>query len=52
MTPYQLEQCEVLRRIAERGKAMALSSALEHRYLDIFQHMLDEVQRLKESDNK
>ena len=50
-----LEQLEILRRIAERGKAQA--EDLEHRdgnywwvhaeYIDLFVHMLDEIERTK-----
>jgi hypothetical protein len=51
MTPYQLEQLEVLRRIAERGKRAVEHRMKEHpdegRYLDLFVHMLDEIERTK-----
>lgn len=55
MTPYQKEQCEIIRRIAERGRALALNETIgrsvkEPQYVDLFQHITDEIQRLKESD--
>ena len=51
MTPYQLEQCQILRRIAERGRELALNGERAgNRYIDLFQHMLDEVERLTQSD--
>lgn len=56
MTPYQLEQCEILRRIAERGKKEAerriihdFQTMKDRGYLDLFVHLLDEIKRLKES---
>lgn len=36
---------EVLRRIAERGKNKALRE--ESDYVDLFQHMLDEIERCR-----
>jgi len=35
-----------LRRIAERGLRMAQDRADSHEYIDIFQHMLDEIERV------
>jgi hypothetical protein len=35
---------DVLRRIAERGLRMALE--LDPRFVDIFQHLIDEIDRL------
>lgn len=53
MTPYQKEQVEIIRRVAEQGRAMALSDAvhdnLSVEYVVVFQHILDEVDRLKNS---
>ena len=48
MNPHQQELVEVLRRIAERGKALAEARG-EVAYLDVFVHLLDELKRLKES---
>lgn len=56
MTPYQSEQIEVIRRIAERGKGLVERRleefpqyATHHEdYLDLFVHLLDEIKRLKE----
>jgi hypothetical protein len=48
VTPYVAEQIEILRRIAQRG----LRAAQDHndtRYIDLFQHLLDEIQRTKEA---
>ncbi|MCP5004339.1 MAG: hypothetical protein GY941_10435 [Planctomycetes bacterium] len=41
---------EVLRRIAERGLHMAQVGQKEEdsKYIDIFQHLLDEIERLPE----
>ena len=39
------EQIEVLRRSAERG--LRLAHDLDTRFVDIFQHLLDEIERLK-----
>lgn len=36
---------DILRRIAERGLKMALE--LDTRFVDFFQHLLDEIERLK-----
>ena len=54
MTPYQQEQLEVLRRIAERGKGLCerciarWDDDLNYRsMLDLFVRMLDELERLK-----
>ena len=52
--PYQQEQIEILRRIAERGKGLA-ERCIErwdddknyHTFVDLFQHLLDEIARLK-----
>jgi hypothetical protein len=50
--PFIWEQLEVLRRIAERGRKKALDKnddwATNHEYaVDLFQHILDELERLK-----
>jgi deoxyadenosine/deoxycytidine kinase len=37
---------DILRRIAERG--MKLAHQYDKRFVDIFQHLLDEIQRLFE----
>ncbi len=50
------EQREILRRIAERGLALAQCGAAvpyandgaHKEHLDLWQHMIDELQRLKE----
>lgn len=54
MTPYVEEQLEVLRRIAERGKAFAETNEqyaygdyTHDKYIDLFVHLLDELKRLK-----
>jgi hypothetical protein len=48
MSPYIAEQLEILRRIAERGLRLAQdNTAHDARYIDLFQHMLDEIQRTK-----
>lgn len=57
MTPFQQEQVEVLRRIAERGKSVAERCIARwddydpnySTMLDCFVHLLDEIKRLKES---
>lgn len=49
-TPTHVEQLENLRRAAERGKLMAHSFAGGSRFVDIFQHILDELERIK-NDN-
>lgn len=57
MTPYQVEMCENLRRIAKRGKELAERRALQTGepdqghgdYVNVFVHLLDEIQRLKDS---
>lgn len=36
---------DILRRIAERG--MKLAHELDTRFVDIFQHLLDEIQQCK-----
>lgn len=45
-----IEQLEILRRIAERGKALAEKQAGFYgnpKLLDLFIHMLDEIERTK-----
>lgn len=54
MTPYQRELIEVLRRIAERGRAHAvehddMSDECSYNFTDLFQHILDELERLRSS---
>lgn len=55
--PYNVSTLEIIKRIAERGKAFA-ERAQEYseddnaihnnsRYIDLFQHILDELQRIK-----
>lgn len=47
MSPYQQEQLDIVRRTAERGKTLALSRGVEgSRFVDVFQHMLDELKRI------
>lgn len=36
---------EILRRIAERGRKLALE--IDPRFVDLFQHLLDEIARLE-----
>lgn len=43
---YLKSQLEILRRTADRGKAMALRRDKE--FIDIFQHLLDEIKRTYE----
>jgi hypothetical protein len=45
MTPFQKEQIEIIRRIAERGLKMAHEKDLQ--FVDLFQHILDELNYLK-----
>jgi hypothetical protein len=47
--PVLAEQLEILRRIAERGKRLALQSHLSG-FVDVFQHLLDELQRVRTPD--
>ncbi len=56
MTPYQLEQLEILRRIAERGKGYCERCIARFdddpnysHLLDLFIYMADEVKRMKDS---
>lgn len=42
---YVLDQLTILRRTAERGRAFALEKE-ETRFVDLFQHMLDEIERV------
>ena len=55
MTPYQRDQVEVLRRIAERGlknaqiQTLNLPTQFVRNQLDLWQHMLDELARLSPS---
>lgn len=46
MTPYQAEQLQVLRRIAVRGLHRAQDERAS-RFVDLFQHLLDEIARLE-----
>ena len=43
-----MSDLDIIRRIAERGLAEAQKS--EDKYIDIFQHLLDELARIKELD--
>lgn len=57
MTPYQKEQVEIIRRIAERGRKLALLGRPDRvvvisDFVDLFQHILDELKRLKNDTNK
>lgn len=48
MTPFQREQLDVIRRLAERGRSMSEIvgyDAGHHRTLDVFQGILDELDR-------
>jgi hypothetical protein len=52
VTPYLAEQLEILRRIAERGLRLAQGpgsgdNAPDTVYVDLFQHLLDEIARTK-----
>jgi hypothetical protein len=55
VTPFQQDQVEILRRIAERGRRRAQVQWLDVGYgafseqVDLWQHLLDEIKRLKES---
>jgi hypothetical protein len=44
-TPYQQELLAILRRTAQRGRALALENE-DIDYVDLFQHVLDELKRL------
>jgi hypothetical protein len=44
MNPELAERLEILRRIAERGRKLALEN--DPLFVDIFQHMLDELARV------
>jgi hypothetical protein len=48
-TPEMIEHLEILRRIAERGLKLAQQDLFDGdtRYLDLFQHMLDEIEGAK-----
>jgi hypothetical protein len=48
MDSHVQEQIEVLRRIAERG--LNLAHKIDTRFVDIFQHMLDEIERTKKEE--
>lgn len=51
VSPYVYEQLEILRRIAERGLSLAQRGDNDgFRYVDLFQHLLDEIKRTKESE--
>lgn len=39
------EQIDILRRITERGLRVAQEE--NSKYIDVFQHLLDEIERLK-----
>lgn len=39
-------QKAILRRIAERGMKVAQYPPMESTYIDLFQHLLDEIERL------
>ena len=42
------ENIEILRRIAERGLKVAQEEKENHsNFIDVFQHLLDEIKRLK-----
>jgi len=49
--PYLISQLEILRRIAERGRTMALRERPPHstyeQLVDLFQQMLNEIERTK-----
>lgn len=48
-TPDQLEHLDVLRRIVKRGLRLAQPGSLRlpGEFVDIFQHITDEIERLK-----
>jgi hypothetical protein len=46
LTPTEQEQLVNLRRIAERGLLLAQAEA-HSRFVDVFQHLLDELGRIK-----
>lgn len=43
------EQLDILRRIAERG--LRLAHSIDVRFVDIFQHTLDELERTRKGLN-
>ena len=45
-TPYELEQIETIRRIAERGIKFSFKRK-DSEQLDLWQHAYDEVMRLR-----
>lgn len=50
MNPSLVEQLEILRRIAERGLAASVPMGSDFGnsdMVDIFQHLLDEIERTK-----
>jgi hypothetical protein len=42
---------DILRRIAERGRSLALKERHSH-FVDLFQHFLDELERYKKYEAK
>lgn len=43
------EQLDILRRIGERG--MSLAHKIDSNFVDIFQHLLDEIERTKKAND-
>ena len=41
------ERLEIIRRIAERGMKLAHQNPKNNEFIDIFQHLLDELERIK-----
>ena len=53
MTNYEKETLHNIRRMAERGKTFAYNNKNDE-YIDMFQHILDELERvgITNNDNK
>jgi len=49
MKPSSLEDLENIRRMAERGRDYSLEEK-EHDYVDMFQHILDNVNWIKSNE--
>jgi|SRR5579859_1605178 len=49
LSPYQVEQLEIVRRIAERGLMVAQKEGSGH-FCDLFTHLLDNLVLLRKGD--
>lgn len=47
-SPLTLSQISIIRRTAERG--LKLAQQEDKKFIDIFQHMLDELERLENEE--